>query len=165
MEHRHKRADRKRTCSLDEPTAGDGSAVDTLSLPNIAELIDYGEITIGVVRPVGCVAVANDDDNCLAMPQLCAAFIYVQQIGGDACNGGSGSLLLSIISPHRPPAGWGDVAVSMGNWLRGSRAMPADRRPASNGVWASAATRHQPFRGPAVLSPGWLVRKGLSCPS
>ena len=67
MEHRHKRADRKRTRSLDEPTAGDGSAVDTLSLPNIAELIDYGEITIGVVRPVGCVAVANDDDNCVAM--------------------------------------------------------------------------------------------------
>jgi hypothetical protein len=67
LEHRHKRADRKRTRSLDEPTAGDGSAVDTLSLPNIAELIDYGEITIGVVRPVGCVAVANDDDNCLAM--------------------------------------------------------------------------------------------------
>lgn len=67
MEHRHKRADRKRTRSLDEPTAGDGSAVDTLSLPNIAELIDYGEITIGVVRPVGCVAVANHDDNCLAM--------------------------------------------------------------------------------------------------
>jgi hypothetical protein len=67
LEHRHKRADRKRTRSLDEPTAGDGSAVDSLSLPNIAELIDYGEITIGVVRPVGCVAVANDDNNCLAM--------------------------------------------------------------------------------------------------
>ena len=35
-------------------------------MPHIAELIDYGEITIGVVRPVG-VAVGNDDDNCLAM--------------------------------------------------------------------------------------------------
>lgn len=67
MEHRHHRTDRKRTRSLNEPTTGDSSVVDTLSLPNIAELIAYGEITIGVVRPVGCVAVANDEDNCLAM--------------------------------------------------------------------------------------------------
>jgi hypothetical protein len=61
LEHRHKRADRKRTRSVEKPP------LDPLSLPNIAELIDYGEITIGVVRPVGCVAVANDGDNCLAM--------------------------------------------------------------------------------------------------
>jgi predicted RNase H-like HicB family nuclease len=67
LEHRHRRADSKRTRSLDEPSTGNDSTVDTLSLPNIAELIDYGEITIGVVRPVGCVAVANDEDNCLAM--------------------------------------------------------------------------------------------------
>jgi hypothetical protein len=63
----HRRTDRKRTRSLNEPRTGDGSVVDTLSLPNIAELIAYGGITIGVVRPVGCVAVANDEDNCLAM--------------------------------------------------------------------------------------------------
>jgi hypothetical protein len=67
LEHRHRRADSKRTRSLDEPTAGDSSAVDILSLPNIAELIAYGGITIGMVRPVGCAAVANDEDNCLAM--------------------------------------------------------------------------------------------------
>ena len=67
MEHRPKRANRKRTRRLEKPTAGDSSAVDILSLPNIAELIEYGEITIGVVRPVGCVAVANDEDNCVAM--------------------------------------------------------------------------------------------------
>jgi hypothetical protein len=67
LEHRHRRADSKRNRSLDEPTTGDGSAVDILSLPNIAALIAYGEITVGVVRPVGCVAVANDEDNCLAM--------------------------------------------------------------------------------------------------
>ena len=65
MEHR--RADRKPTRSLEKPTAQEGAAVDPLSLPNIAELIDYGEVTIGVVRPVGCVAVANDEDNCMAM--------------------------------------------------------------------------------------------------
>ena len=67
MEHRHRRADSKPTRSLDEPTPGNGSAVDILSLPNITELIAYGEVNIGVVRPVGCVAVANDEDICLAM--------------------------------------------------------------------------------------------------
>ena len=37
------------------------------SLPNIAELIDYGEITIGNLRPVGCVATAADEDCTYAM--------------------------------------------------------------------------------------------------
>ena len=37
------------------------------SLPNIADLITYGEITIGVLRPVGCVATASDEDRTLAM--------------------------------------------------------------------------------------------------
>ena len=67
MEHRRKLANRKRTPSVEKPTAEGSSTVDILSLPNIAELIEYGEITIGVVRPVGCVAVANDEDNCMAM--------------------------------------------------------------------------------------------------
>jgi acetylglutamate kinase len=38
-----------------------------LSLPNIAELIDDGEITIGMLRPVGCVATAADEDCTYAM--------------------------------------------------------------------------------------------------
>jgi len=38
-----------------------------LSLPNIADLITYGEITVGVLDPVGCVAVATDEHNSLAM--------------------------------------------------------------------------------------------------
>jgi len=38
-----------------------------LFLPNIAELIADGEITVGVLRPVGCVATATDGHNCLAM--------------------------------------------------------------------------------------------------
>lgn len=36
-------------------------------LPNIESLIEFGEITVGVVRPVGCVAVANDGHGTLAM--------------------------------------------------------------------------------------------------
>jgi hypothetical protein len=36
-------------------------------LPHIAELIAYGEITLGQLRPIGCVATACDDDSTLAM--------------------------------------------------------------------------------------------------
>jgi hypothetical protein len=37
------------------------------SLPNIEELIAYGEVTLGVLHPIGCVATAADEDRCLAM--------------------------------------------------------------------------------------------------
>jgi hypothetical protein len=40
---------------------------DPASLPHLADLIDYGEITVGVLEPVGCVATAVDEHNCLAM--------------------------------------------------------------------------------------------------
>ncbi|MCL4759527.1 MAG: hypothetical protein KJZ96_14475 [Rhodocyclaceae bacterium] len=39
-------------------------------LPNVAALIETeGQITLGQLYPVGCVAIANDDHNCLAMLQ------------------------------------------------------------------------------------------------
>lgn len=38
-----------------------------MSLPNIENLITYGDITLGLLRPVGCVATAADEDSCLAM--------------------------------------------------------------------------------------------------
>jgi hypothetical protein len=38
-----------------------------LSLPNIAELIDHGQITVGAMEPAGCVAVASEDYYNLAM--------------------------------------------------------------------------------------------------
>ena len=41
--------------------------VAALSFPNIAQLIEDGDITIGMLRPVGCVATAADEDRCLAM--------------------------------------------------------------------------------------------------
>ena len=40
---------------------------DPAFLPHLADLIDDGEITVGVVEPVGCVATAVDGSNCLAM--------------------------------------------------------------------------------------------------
>jgi hypothetical protein len=65
VEHRRKRAaDRNRRVKKLEK---DSSAVGDLSLPYIADLIGYGEITIGVLRPVGCVATAADEDCTYAM--------------------------------------------------------------------------------------------------
>lgn len=36
-------------------------------LPSLAGFIDEGEITLGILEPVGCVATATDGHNCLAM--------------------------------------------------------------------------------------------------
>jgi hypothetical protein len=39
-------------------------------LPNIAALIDHGgQISLGAIGPINCAAVANDEDQCLAMLQ------------------------------------------------------------------------------------------------
>jgi acetylglutamate kinase len=43
------------------------SAAAALSLPNIAQLIEDGKITIGMLRPLGCVATAADEDCNYAM--------------------------------------------------------------------------------------------------
>ena len=39
----------------------------SLASANVAQLIKDGEITIGVLRPIGCVATASDGHNTLAM--------------------------------------------------------------------------------------------------
>jgi hypothetical protein len=67
MERRHQRVARNTQSGVKKNAGGKNSAGDPLNLPNIAELIEYGEITVGVMRPVGCVAVACDGDNTLAM--------------------------------------------------------------------------------------------------
>jgi hypothetical protein len=68
LEHRRKRtAARNRTRSLDKKVVAKDSAVIPMFLPNLAHLITYGEITVGVLRPVGCVATATDGYNSLAM--------------------------------------------------------------------------------------------------
>jgi len=48
-------------------TNQNGKIGAVLSLRNIAELIGCGEITVGEKFPVGCVAIAHDGHNCLAM--------------------------------------------------------------------------------------------------
>ena len=61
MESRRQRS--ARTHSLKKKTQAKAeSAVAALSLPNIAHLIEDGEVTIGMLRPVACVA-ADDDCN------------------------------------------------------------------------------------------------------
>ncbi len=67
MESRPKPAARNRARSVSRKVVAKNSAVVPLSLPNIADLISDGEITVGVLRPVGCVATATDGHNCLAM--------------------------------------------------------------------------------------------------
>lgn len=69
------------------PTAG-------LSLPNIEALIEDGEITVGVMQPVGAVAVATDGHNALAMLRrrdgetLIEVLIRLDDAIGQAFDGG-----------------------------------------------------------------------------
>ena len=64
MESRRQRAVRTRNVKK-KATADNAVAVSSLS--NIAELIEDGEITIGKLRHVGCVATAADEDCTYAM--------------------------------------------------------------------------------------------------
>ena len=67
MERRHKHGARNTRGRVNKDAAGKDSADHPLHLPNVAELIKDGEITIGVLRPIGCVAMASDGHNTLAM--------------------------------------------------------------------------------------------------
>jgi len=67
LEHRRHSGARRPTRSLDRKTKVKASADIATSLPNIENLINYGDIALGVLRPVGCVATAADEDKCLAM--------------------------------------------------------------------------------------------------
>jgi hypothetical protein len=58
---------RKRNRSVSKKLMAQSPAATPLSLPNIEDLIAYGDVTIGVLRPIGCVATAADEDRCLAM--------------------------------------------------------------------------------------------------
>jgi acetylglutamate kinase len=60
----HQRAARTRSV---KKKAKNDSSVAAFSLPNIAELIEDGDITIGRLRPIGCVATAADEDCTYAM--------------------------------------------------------------------------------------------------
>lgn len=65
MESRRQPAAHERNRSLKHNAGVSDSA--NAGLPHIAELIADGEITVGILNPVGCVAVATDGHNSLAM--------------------------------------------------------------------------------------------------
>ena len=65
MESRRQRTTHERNRSLKHHIGVSDS--DNAGLPHIAELIADGEITVGILNPVGCVAVATDGYNTLAM--------------------------------------------------------------------------------------------------
>ena len=58
---------RKRNRSIDHRVVVNNSGVVSSYLPNIADLISYGHITVGLLRPTACVAIAHDGDQTLAM--------------------------------------------------------------------------------------------------
>ena len=65
MESRRQRSAHKRTPRLRDLVAASNPV--HADLPHIAALIADGEITVGILDPVGCVAVATDGHNTLAM--------------------------------------------------------------------------------------------------
>ena len=67
MEYRRKRNARKPNRSLEHRVVTNNSGVVSSYLPNIADLISYGHITLGVLRPTGCIAIAHDGDQTLAI--------------------------------------------------------------------------------------------------
>jgi hypothetical protein len=66
VERRRKSVTRNRRSSVNKDTAGKVGGSSS-ALPHIAELIIDGEITVGTLVPVGCVAIATDGHNSLAM--------------------------------------------------------------------------------------------------
>ena len=67
MEYRRKRNGRKLNRSIDRRVVTNNSGVVSSYLPNIADLISYGHVTVGVFHPTGCIAIATDGDHTLAM--------------------------------------------------------------------------------------------------
>lgn len=65
MESRRQRATHERSRRLKHKIGVSDSG--DVGLPHIAELIADGEITVGILNPVGCVAIATDGHNTLAM--------------------------------------------------------------------------------------------------
>ena len=61
MERRNKFVKESQPRSVEKDTTG------SRALANITELIRHGQITVGVIRPMGCVAIANDAHQSLTM--------------------------------------------------------------------------------------------------
>jgi hypothetical protein len=69
MEQRHKSVTRNRRRGVNKDATGKVGVGSFSELAHIAEPISDGEITVGTLVPVGCVAIATDGHNSLAMLQ------------------------------------------------------------------------------------------------
>lgn len=67
MERRRKHTARNAARGVNKNAAAKDSAGSSRYLSHIAELIQDGEITAGVLDPIGCIATTSDGHNCLAM--------------------------------------------------------------------------------------------------
>ena len=68
MEPRNKYRTRKKSGGLVKSAVGKHSASNPLHLPNIEELIEVGQIKVGVIPKLWCIAATADDEhNNLAM--------------------------------------------------------------------------------------------------
>jgi hypothetical protein len=67
MERRRKPEPRTRASRIDLPSQVEDSTFDFSSLPHIEDFIKYGQIVLGIMKPVGCVAVAGEGRHSVAM--------------------------------------------------------------------------------------------------
>jgi hypothetical protein len=66
MERRRNAKPRTRASRIDLPD-DDKVKFDFSSLPHIEDFINYGQIVVGIMQPVGCVAVAGEGKQSVAM--------------------------------------------------------------------------------------------------
>jgi hypothetical protein len=66
LKSRQLRVERKQNRRVSKKLIAQSPTATALSLPNIEDLIAYGDITLGVLHPA-CIATAADEDRCLAM--------------------------------------------------------------------------------------------------
>lgn len=66
MEHRREHTNRSAARSMKKANKKEKTSA-ALSLRHISELIAYGQITVGEKFPMGCIAIAHDGHNSLAM--------------------------------------------------------------------------------------------------
>lgn len=54
-------------CDAASKAETDIAETNTYSLPHGEALLDHGQMTLGVLHPVGCVEAVNDEHTCLDM--------------------------------------------------------------------------------------------------
>jgi hypothetical protein len=66
MERRRKAGPRTKASRIDLPDDSE-TTFDFSSLPHIEDFINYGQIVVGIMQPAGCVAVAGEGRQSVAM--------------------------------------------------------------------------------------------------